>query len=127
MVNKLYVSVFLVAFSTLLTSSAQIFYKKGALKLPLIFSNWELLVGMAFYIVAAGILIYALKFGDLNVLYPIIATSFVWVVVFSYYIFNEPITGFKIAGVVSILFGISLIGAGSKKSGGDEWQRPSGQ
>lgn len=110
-------AIMLVGFSTLLTSSAQIFYKKGALKLPLLLSNWELLTGMVLYIIAAGILIYALKFGDLNVLYPIIATSFIWVTILSHLIFNEPIIYQKIIGVFSILLGISFIGIGSKNRG----------
>ena len=108
-------AILLVAFSTLLTSSAQIFYKKGALKLPIIFSNWELLAGMILYGIAAVMLIYALKSGDLNVLYPIVATSFIWVTILSYAIFHESLSHYKILGVASILAGISIIGIGSKK------------
>ena len=119
----------MVAFSTLLTSSAQIFYKKGAIKLPILLTNWELFFGLFLYGIAAAILIYALKNGELNVLYPIIATSFIWVTILSSFIFHETITYMKIIGVVFITIGITLIGIGSKshKTQEKEWQQNSGQ
>lgn len=119
-------SIVLVAFSTLLTSSAQLFYKKGAAKLPIIFTNTDLIIGMILYIIAAAILIYSLKNGELNVLYPIIATSFIWVTIISYYSLGESLSMYKFIGVLSIIIGITFIGIGSKKTG-EQWQQNFGR
>ena len=106
-------SVFLMLFCTLLTSIAQVFLKKGAMLLPSFFTNWQLLIGCILYGTAAVIFIIALKGGELSVLYPIIATSYVWVSLLSGYYFNETITLLKWLGILSIVVGVSLIGRGS--------------
>ena len=106
-------SVFLMLFCTLLTSIAQVFLKKGAMLLPSFFTNWQLLIGCILYGTAAVIFIIALKGGELSVLYPIIATSYVWVNLLSGYYFNETITLLKWLGILSIVVGVSLIGRGS--------------
>ena len=108
-------AVFMMLFCTLLTSIAQIFLKKGAMLLPTLFTNWQLLIGCFLYGSAAIIFIIALKGGELSVLYPIIATSYVWVSLLSGYFFNESITPLKWLGILSIVIGVSLIGKGSKK------------
>ena len=108
-------AVFLMFFCTLLTSIAQIFLKKGAMLLPNLFTNLPLLIGCFLYGSAAIIFIIALKGGELSVLYPIIATSYVWVSLLSGYYFNEMITQLKWFGILSIVIGVSLIGKGSKK------------
>lgn len=108
-------AILLVVLCTGLTSTAQVFYKTGAEKLPLIFWNWNLIIGMALYGLGAGILILSLRGGDLSVLYPIIATSYVWVAILSYYLFNDRLPWARIAGLAIIIIGICLVGWGSKQ------------
>lgn len=106
---------------TLLTSAAQILYKIGANKLVLEFSailrNYQLFTGLALYIIAGIILILALKGGDVTVLYPIIATSYVWVALLSTLFLGEVINAYKWTGIVTIIIGIIFVSLGSKKDG----------
>ena len=49
-------------------------------------------------------------------LYPIIATSYVWVTLLSRVYFGESLSVLKFLGVFSIILGICFIGFGSKKN-----------
>ncbi|MBI4141932.1 hypothetical protein HY484_03340 [Candidatus Woesearchaeota archaeon] len=109
-------AVLLVVFCTLLTSSAQILYKFGALRLPEIITNVPLLTGIVLYVFAAVILIVSFKGGDVTVLYPIIATSYIWVAVLSYFFLNESLSFLKFFGIFSIFTGICFIGFGSRNN-----------
>ena len=108
---------FLVFFCTLLTSSAQVLYKFGSASLSFdlfaLLTNYYLIGGLCLYGVGALILIIGLKGGDLSVLYPIISTGFIWVALYSIYIFNEHLTMLKWIGIFSIIAGIVLIGFGN--------------
>ena|SRR3989338_6619762 len=109
----------LVLFCTLLTSAAQIFYKFGADKLEINFisliTNYYLIAGLFLYGIGAVLLITALKGGELSVLYPVIATSYIWVSFLSSYFFSDTINFYRWMGIITIIIGISFIGLGSKK------------
>ena len=61
-------------------------------------------------------MILSLRGGEVSVLYPIIATSYIWVSFLSIFFLNESMNNFKWLGVTSIIAGIILIGYGSKES-----------
>jgi len=103
-------TIYLVVLATLLTTIAQLFYKAGALKLPVLFSNWEILFGFFLYCIAAVLIIWALRTSDVSVVFPILATSFVWVSILSVFWFGEILSVFNWAGVALISFGVGLIG-----------------
>ncbi len=110
-----------VAFATLLTASGQFLFKLGVSNLVLdwsIFTNWYLISGFIIYGISALILILSLKYGELSVLYPVIALSFVWVSIISFEFLDEHLHIFKLVGVCLIILGVSCIGFGSngKKS-----------
>lgn len=117
MTTKLW-AIILVVFVTLLTSSAQIFYKLGADKLSLnlysLLTNHFLLAGLLLYGFGAVILIIALKAGEVSVLYPVIATSYIWVALLAWALFGESLSSFKIAGISFIFLGVSCIGVGTR-------------
>ena len=104
---------------TAFTSIAQVFYKLGANKLEFnmisIITNLPLLTGMALYVLGAVIMIIAFKGGEVSVLYPIIATSYIWVSILSIYFFNESLNLMRWMGIAIIIAGIIFISAGSKK------------
>ena len=106
-----------VLLSTFLTASAQIFFKFGArnLELSTLITNYNLMIGIALYVVAGVILITALKYGELSVLYPIIATSFIWVSFLSIKFLGETMNVWKWLGVFAIMIGVSIIAKGSKE------------
>lgn len=116
--NKKSYAIFLMFFTTILTSSAQILYKFGipylSFNLMSLITNWQIILGMVLYVLGAVIMITALKHGDVSTLYPIVATSYIWVSIGSSLFFNELMNLWKWAGVFVIMCGIVLISYGSK-------------
>ncbi|MCF7861858.1 EamA/RhaT family transporter [Candidatus Woesearchaeota archaeon] len=108
----------LVIASTIFTTAGQVLWKTGAMQLEMnfisIITNLPLIFGFASYGCGAVLLIIALKYGELSVLYPIIGTSYIWVTFLSFFIFSETLTALKIVGVTSIVFGLTFIGVGSR-------------
>ena len=117
MATKLW-AMLLVLFTTLLTSSAQILYKLGIPSLEFtikgIFTNYYLISGLVLYGIGAILIIISFRGGEVSVLYPIIATSYIWVSLLSVKFLGEAMNFFKWAGVIAIIGGIALIGLGSK-------------
>ena len=106
-------AILLVLFTTLLTSSAQILYKLGvpALKFDLmsILTNYYLIGGLILYGIGAILMIISFRGGEVSVLYPIIATSYIWVSLLSVKFLGETMNILKWLGVVSIIAGIVSI------------------
>lgn len=113
-------AIILMIFCTALTSFAQVFYKKGSETLSFdfigIITNYDIIIGLTLYAIGAAIMIYAFKFGEVTVLYPIITLSYVWVSLLSVHFFNEVMNTFKWLGVIIIMVGIVFIGFGGKGS-----------
>ena len=103
-----------VIFCTLLTSAAQVLWKFAAnTGFPALFLTWQVWVGFLLYAMGAAILIRSFKDGEVSVLFPIIATSYVWVALLSNHFFDEPITTFKLVGIAGIVLGITVLGFGN--------------
>ena len=105
---------------TIFTSAGQILYKFGAenlsFNLSSIIFNIPLIAGLISYGIGLILLIIAFKGGELSVLYPIVATSYVWVSIASPIFFEtDYMTLEKWIGVIIIVVGISLIGWGATK------------
>ena len=105
---------------TLLTSLGQIFFKKGSADLALtvngLLLNVPFLIGLALYGAGALLLILVLRHGELSVIYPLIATSYIWVSIISPYFFpTDAMNGVKWAGIGVIIIGVSLIGFGGSR------------
>ena len=108
-------AILLVISCTLLTSVAQVLWKFGAMKLPDIITNWQIWIGFIAYALAAGLLITSFKGGEVSVLFPLIATSYIWVTLLSMYFFDEIISLIKIVGIAFVIAGIISVGTGSKQ------------
>ena len=119
MATKLW-AVMLILITTFLTSTAQIFYKIGSSTLSAnlfeIITNYYLISGLFIYAVGAILMIVSFRGGEVSVLYPIVAMSYIWVTLLSAGFLGEKVNSFKIVGVMSIIGGIVLIGLGSKDS-----------
>jgi multidrug transporter EmrE-like cation transporter len=123
--------IYMVICCTLFASIAQILLKVGMLNpLPsvdpahlstlgdLIFAlsrNLPLIVGFAFHGCNALLLILALKDGELSILWPIYALSYVWVALLSMHFFGDRMNVWKGAGIGLIIVGVSLLGRASKR------------
>ncbi|MEK6968369.1 MAG: EamA family transporter [Nanoarchaeota archaeon] len=116
-------AILIVIISTFFTATGQFLFKMGAERLPqnlfdivAYLSNWQLMLGLVFYGVAFGMIITALRAGELSVLYPFISLGFVWVTAVSVLLLNEPFTISKGGGILLIFLGVSCIGWGSRAS-----------
>ena len=110
----------LVFFFTFLTSAAQILYKMAAERLVFdaigLLTNWPLIIGGVLYIISAALMMISFKGGELSVLYPLIALSYVWVSLLSPLFFpSDSMNPLKWAGIIVILLGVSFVGVGSTK------------
>ena len=112
-------AIILVLLSTLLTSSAQIFYKFASQTLSFnlisVITNTALIIGLILYGIAAVMYIIALKYGELSVLFPIIATSYIWVSLASPRFFaTDSMNLIKWFAITFIAIGVIFIGVGSR-------------
>jgi len=108
---------------TLLTSTAQLFWKLGAEKLEFnllsIITNLEIFTGILLYSIGGILLIVSFRGGEVSVLYPILATGYIWVSFLSMFFLNESMNLFRWIGIFTIVAGIILIGFGSKNTNAD--------
>jgi uncharacterized membrane protein len=111
-VNK---GIMLMLVCTAFTAFGQLFLKRGADDLFPIYLNFELMIGFILYGVGALLMIYALKLGDLNILYPIISLTFIWVTMLSIVFLEETVSTSQYLGIGTILFGVALVSMGGKR------------
>lgn len=113
-------SVMLVFCCTILGAAAQILMKYGANHLANpgligMATNIPLMAGYALYGMSTVLLVLALKDGELSLLYPVIALTYVWVTVLSFVLFRDNINPFKLAGITIIVVGVTVLGRGGKR------------
>ena len=109
-------TIVLIVLCTALTSVGQYFIKQGADRIQDFISilNLPLMIGFVFYGIGAILMIIALKYGELSVLYPIISLGFIWVALLGVYLLNEEIIFIHWIGIISIIGGVIFIGIGGK-------------
>ena len=102
---------------TVLGAAAQILMKTGANHMAhhgiaASLTNLALLGGYALYGISTLLLVLALRDGELSLLYPVIALTYVWVTILSFVIFHDRVNPFKITGIVIIVIGVAILGRG---------------
>ena len=109
-------AVILIILITFLITAAQICYKSGMMRFPELSGIFLVILGMIFYVSGAVMMIIAFRGGELSLLYPILALSYIWVSIASPMFFEADIMNpMKWAGVFIIIMGITAIGVGSRK------------
>jgi multidrug transporter EmrE-like cation transporter len=124
--------IFMVVGCTLFASAAQVLMKVGAghevpkidpahlgSLLPFalaLLSNIPLVAGYALHACNALLLIFALRDGELSILWPLYALSYVWVALLSAYIFGDSLNAWKLGGIFLIVVGVGLLGRASKRA-----------
>lgn len=101
---------FIGAFGPILLKKAS---AKSLSKISSLAVNYHLFGGVALYAIGTVIFIPALKGGELSVLYPFVALTYVWVSLLSVKFLGEKMNKFKWFGIALIIIGVSLIGVGS--------------
>ena len=111
-------SIILVFFCTISGAAAQILGKIGMAhfspNLSAIATNVPLISGYALYGLNTLLMVLALRKGELSMLYPIIALTYVWVTLLSYTLLHEPPNQFKNCGIAVIVLGVAVLGSGGK-------------
>ncbi len=112
-------SVILVFACTILGAAAQLLMKIGMAHFnpqPMaLLTNVPLISGYALYGINTLMLVVALKDGELSMLYPIIALTYVWVTLLSYVVLDEKANVFKNVGIGTIVVGVAVLGRGGRK------------
>jgi multidrug transporter EmrE-like cation transporter len=124
--------IYLVLGCTVFAAGAQVLLKFGAMHpmpgidanglslssviafLTALLGNWQLLVGYSLHACNAFLLILALRDGELSMLYPIIALTYVWVNLLSMYFFHEHLNLWKCVGIALVIGGVALLGKASQ-------------
>lgn len=71
--------------------------------------KWPIVLGLFLYGISTILWILALKKVELSFAYPFVSLAYVFVLIASYFIFNEPINLYRIGGMIFILTGIVLV------------------
>lgn len=113
-------SILLVLMCTLFGAAAQMLIKSGANTLPhlaglvpnvlAMAANAQLVAGYSLYGISTVLLVVALRHGELSMLYPIIALTYVWVAILSVVVFHEYLNPVRLIGVIVIVAGVAILG-----------------
>lgn len=96
---------------------AQFFYKAGALQIKEIpiYKNWPIFAGLISFTIVLILFIAAFRMGGrMFVIYPVYATTYIWVGVLGVFVDKEPWSWLQVAGVLIICSGVGLLGLGSQ-------------
>ena len=107
----------LVFAASVVGSFGAVFLKLGAHQLTrsvFSFLNVRLAFGVALFLGSSVLYAAGIKEGELSVLYPMVSLGYIWTLLWSRLFFKEPFTRFKFIGLGLILFGVFLVGLGSK-------------
>ena len=107
----------MILIATILGAFGAIYLKRGAevleFNLKKLIKNRKLIYGFLLYGISSLFFIVGLKGGELSILYPMVALSYVWIAILSVKILKEHMGLWKWLGVALIVFGVGLIGYGS--------------
>lgn len=109
-------SILLVLCAGFIGSFGAVFLKKGAgllhRDLRSIVLNWRLALGIALYLFSFVFYFLGVREGELSILYPMVALGYIWTMIWSHFVFAEPISRRKIGGLLLIIGGIFLLNLG---------------
>ena len=75
--------------------------------------NFHLYIAVLFQLLSSLVFIFSLKFGEVSVLYPFAATTYIWTSILAVKYLGEKMNRYKWSGIVFILIGVSFIGVGA--------------
>ena len=107
------IACFLVA--ALLGAAGQYLYKTGADAATggaaSFLLNWRIIAGVGCYVAVMVLFVAAFKQGgEMSVLYPLYASTFIWGALIARFAFGTPITTANIAGMALLVAGMFLMG-----------------
>lgn len=110
-------SILLVLVASVIGAVGAVFLKKGSQRLKFRFKslirNYYLISGFLLYGISTIPFILALKWGDLSIIYPSVATVYIWIAIFSIKFLGEKMNKWKWLGIALIIAGVTFIGLGA--------------
>lgn len=109
-------SIVLVLSASLIGSLAMVLLKVGAdrhrRKEP--FLQWISAIsgGIVLFLISSVLYVFGIKGGSLTVLYPMVATGYVWGLLWARLFFGEPFNRHKVVGLSLVVAGVFFIGLG---------------
>ena len=117
-----------VAACTILGAAAQLLIKvgmgpahldisgKGIVAIALaVATDIPLIAGYACYGLFTVAMVLALREGELSKLFPIIALTYVWVTLLSYWLLKDTPNWYKNCGIAIIVLGVAILGQGGER------------
>lgn len=114
---SIYIIIFITLIAAIIVAISQILFKKGISNkkvkpsnlLKILFKSKPVFIGMAFYLISLVIYLFALKSAPLSIVYPIFASSFIFVVIFSVLFLKERFSKYRFIGIIIIFIGIVVV------------------
>ncbi|MBU0470638.1 MAG: EamA family transporter [Nanoarchaeota archaeon] len=109
------ISLSLIVLGTFIGACATFIIKKATDKYQLkkLLLSSSLWGGLFIYVLSVLLYIYVLRTEELSVVYPLVATSYIWTTFFSVRFLGEKMDNWKWAALIGIILGIVFIGLGS--------------
>jgi len=108
------VPILLVLVGSVIAALGSLYFKKSADKFLLrnIWKSGLLWLGIFLHLFSMIMYVVALRFGELTLLYPLVSTTYIWVVLFSVKSLGEKMNKWKWISLVGIVLGVVLVGIG---------------
>ncbi len=111
-------SIGLVLLATMIGSFSSLLMKLGSeefsIRKPwMIVKNYKLIASIGISLISSVLFITALRAGELSVLYPLIAITYIWIALLSMHFLKEKMNWYKWFGIGLIILGVAFIGFGS--------------
>lgn len=107
-------SIALFLLAAMIGALGQYLYREGArMPMPYVLAwlaNWRILLGMVCYIAVMVLFLAGFRIGgEMTVLYPMYASTFIWALFIGKFVLGEPVGPSRIIGVGVIVVGMFLI------------------
>ncbi len=116
MIMNIYLVILLTLIAAVFTSFSQLLFKKGLSKrldsikdVILTIANRYIFIGLCGYVVSFLLYLYALSGSQLSVVFPIFASSFIFVTIISAVTLKERISAVRALGIIMIFIGITIV------------------
>lgn len=71
--------------------------------------EWHIFTGLVCYVMSVAIWLLVLSRTEVSVAYPMSSLGYIATAVVAWYLFDEPMTPMRVAGIIIIMIGVYLI------------------
>lgn len=108
----------IVIFCSLLGATAQVLFKSAATEFPLslaLILNWRVLTGIGLYSISLLLFLFTLHYDNVSRLYPLVATSYVWLTIFAVVFLREKLSLPTVIGIGLVALGVAVLSLPSSR------------